>query len=118
MTQYHEPPTELEPADRDIARALNSLKEEIEAVDWYHQRAAVCADDELRKILLHNRDEEIEHAAMALEWCRRVIPELDAVLRTYLFSEGSITELESAGQGPEQATPPGKLGIGNLAPSR
>lgn len=68
--------------------------EEIEAIDWYNQRADVCEDDHLREILLHNRDEEMEHAAMALEWLRRRMPEIDEKLRTYLFTSQPITELE------------------------
>ncbi len=99
MTQYHEPVEELQGQDRDIIRALNSLKEEIEAVDWYHQRAATTDNEALRKILIHNRDEEIEHACMALEWLRRIMPKWDEELRTYLFTEGDITELEEEAEG-------------------
>ncbi len=68
--------------------------EELEAIDWYGQRIDAATDDELRQILTHNRDEEKEHAAMVLEWLRRHDPELDQHLRTYLFSEGNITQLE------------------------
>jgi hypothetical protein len=81
--------------------------EELEAADWYNQRVDACKDDELRAILLHNRDEEKEHAAMVLEWIRRNDPLFDQVLRTYLFSSGSIahveTEVRIAGSG-EQVT--------------
>ena len=68
--------------------------EEFEAIDWYGQRIDAATDDELRQILAHNRDEEKEHAAMVLEWLRRHDPELDRHLRTYLFTEGNITQLE------------------------
>ncbi len=94
MTQYHEPVNELKSKDRNIVRALASLKEEIEAVDWYHQRAASTEDDDLKSILIHNRDEEIEHAAMILEWLRRTIPAFDEELRTYLFTDEPITGIE------------------------
>ncbi len=94
MAEYHEPVGELSPKDRDIFRALNSLKEEVEAVDWYHQRVATCSDEGLKKILAHNRDEEIEHAVMTLEWLRRNMDGWDEEMKTYLFTEGEITELE------------------------
>ena len=71
--------------------AITSLIEEMEAVDWYRQRADDCDDPELKKILLHNAREELEHAAMVLEWLRRSDPETDEQLREYLFKEGSIT---------------------------
>ncbi len=82
---------------RDFHRAIVSLEEELEAIDWYAQRIEAVTDDELREILRHNRDEEKEHAAMLLEWIRRRDPALDGALRTYLFSEGSIVEREDAG---------------------
>ncbi len=91
---YHEPISELSDDARDVHRALRSLIEELEAVDWYHQRAEATKNEELRAIVLHNRDEEIEHAAMALEWLRRRLPEFDEELKTYLFAEGPITEIE------------------------
>jgi ferritin-like protein len=103
MSSYHEPVEELSQADRDIHRALNSLKEEVEAVDWYHQRAAASQDETIRSIILHNRDEEIEHACMMLEWLRRTMPEWDAALRTYLFTTAPITEVEEAATGGEGA---------------
>jgi len=123
MTQYHEPVTELAPGDRDVVRALASLKEEIEAVDWYHQRAATTENNELKAILIHNRDEEIEHAAMALEWLRRAVPAFDEQLRTYLFTEAPITEIEEDDDGEGDTDTPGNaagesgtagLGIGKL----
>ncbi|PRQ01188.1 encapsulin-associated ferritin-like protein [Enhygromyxa salina] len=92
---YHEPLERLSDKTQDVHRAIISLMEELEAVDWYNQRVDACTDDELRKILAHNRDEEIEHAAMALEWLRRRMPVFDSQLREYLFKEGSITGHEA-----------------------
>ena len=79
--------------DKTIAthQAIVSLMEELEAMDWYRQRADDCDDPELKKILLHNAREELEHASMVLEWIRRNDTELDAQLKEYLFTEGSIT---------------------------
>jgi ferritin-like protein len=88
---YHEPVEELTNETRDYHRAIVSLMEELEAVDWYNQRIDACRDDELRKILEHNRDEEKEHAAMVLEWLRRRDSVLDKHLREFLFSEGEIS---------------------------
>ena len=87
---YHEPVEELSAEARDLHRAIISLMEELEAVDWYNQRMDVCADKELRAVLKHNRDEEMEHASMILEWIRRRVPEFDKELRDYLFSEKPI----------------------------
>lgn len=83
---YHEPVEELTEATRDMHRAITSLMEELEAVDWYNQRVDACRDDELRAILAHNRDEEKEHAAMVIEWIRRNDPVMDIELRDYLFT--------------------------------
>jgi uncharacterized protein len=96
---FHESNDALTPATMDLHRALTSLMEELEAVDWYQQRVDAATDDELRAILAHNRDEEMEHAAMVLEWIRRRTPKMDEVLRTYLFTEGSIIGLEKAAEG-------------------
>jgi uncharacterized protein len=74
--------------------AVTSLMEEWEAVDWYRQRADDTEDPELKAILLHNAREELEHAAMVLEWLRRNDPDVDAQLREYLFTEGSIAHRE------------------------
>lgn len=101
MTEYHEPPEELSARDRDLHRALTSLKEEIEAVDWYGQRVSRASNPELRSVLAHNRDEEIEHACMTLEWLRRECPEWDSALRTYLFQKGPIVEIEEHAEGGE-----------------
>ena len=92
-TAYHEPVQSLSSETRDLHRAIVSLQEELEAVDWYNQRAEATAG-ELRQILLHNMGEEMEHACMLLEWVRRNHPTFDQHLRTYLFSEGSISGLE------------------------
>jgi len=94
MSDYHEPAQELDPKTRNIVRALKSLQEEVEAVEWYHQRVALTEDDQLKKIMAHNRDEEIEHACMTLEWLRRNMDAWDEEMRTYLFTKGDITELE------------------------
>ena len=90
MTQYHEPVNELSNKTRDITRALVSLKEEIEAIDWYNQRIDCTEDKELSLILSHNRDEEIEHACMTIEWLRREMDGWDKNLKAFLFSEESI----------------------------
>jgi uncharacterized protein len=88
---YHEPVDKLSPETMDFHRAVQSLIEELEAVDWYNQRVDACTDPELRKILAHNRDEEIEHAAMTLEWIRRRNATFDHELRETLFKTGPIT---------------------------
>ncbi len=84
---YHEPVEELSAKARDLHRAITSLMEELEAVDWYNQRMEACTDEELRAILEHNRDEEKEHAAMILEWIRRRDPSFDKELRDWLFTD-------------------------------
>ena len=88
---YHEPVGELSDATRDMHRAIVSLMEELEAVDWYNQRADACKDPELRAILEHNRDEEKEHAAMVLEWIRRRDDVMSKQLKEFLFSNKPIT---------------------------
>jgi ferritin-like protein len=123
MSEYHEPEAELSAHARDLHRALTSLKEEIEAIDWYNQRWEACKDETLRAVLAHNRDEEIEHACMALEWLRRNMSQWDEALHTYLFTQASITEIEEVSvQAAERvARPPGgavgsaagDLGIGS-----
>lgn len=87
---YHEPIDEISDATRDMHRAITSLMEELEAVDWYNQRANACTDPDLKAILEHNRDEEKEHAAMVLEWIRRRDATLDKQLKDYLFTTKSI----------------------------
>ena len=87
---YHEPVEELSDQTRDMHRAIVSLMEELEAVDWYNQRADACKDAELKAILEHNRDEEKEHASMVLEWIRRNDPRFSSELKDYLFTKKSI----------------------------
>ncbi|MFJ7566521.1 encapsulin-associated ferritin-like protein [Herminiimonas sp. NPDC097707] len=88
---YHEPIDKLSAETMDMHRAITSLMEELEAVNWYNQRVDAATDPELKKILAHNRDEEKEHAAMVLEWIRRRDPKMDKELRNALFKEGPIT---------------------------
>ncbi|HWA49273.1 MAG TPA: encapsulin-associated ferritin-like protein [Dongiaceae bacterium] len=95
----HEPAEKLSAATIDRHRAIVSLMEELEAVDWYDQRLEAATDPELREILRHNRDEEKEHAAMVLEWLRRHDPVLDKQLRTYLFSTDDILKVEEKAEG-------------------
>ena len=87
---YHEPINELSDATRDMHRAITSLMEELEAVDWYNQRVDACKDQELKGILEHNRDEEKEHAAMVLEWIRRRDPAFEGHLKDFLFTDKQI----------------------------
>jgi ferritin-like protein len=95
-TTFHESEEHLQPTTRDMHRAIVSLMEELEAIDWYQQRVDAAGDEELREILRHNRDEEKEHAAMVLEWIRRRDPGFDEVLRTYLFTKGPVTAVEAS----------------------
>jgi ferritin-like protein len=120
----HEPAELLDAAVVDRHRAISSIMEELEAVDWYDQRVSATSNADLAEVLAHNRDEEKEHAAMTLEWLRRNDPTLDHHLRTYLFTDADILEEEhtaehGAGDAPpsEGATAPsgdGSLGIGSL----
>jgi uncharacterized protein len=116
---YHEPVSELSTQTREIHRAIATLMEELEAVDWYQQRVDVTGDEELKAILAHNRDEEIEHAVMALEWLRRQLDKFDEQLRLYLFTSDPITHIEDAAdegsvQSGLQAGLHRDLGVGNL----
>ena len=88
---YHEPIAELSDETRDMHRAITSLMEELEAVDWYNQRVDACKDADLKKILAHNRDEEKEHAAMVLEWIRRRDDFFAGQLKEFLFTDKPIT---------------------------
>jgi uncharacterized protein len=97
---YHEPIELLSEETRNKHRALVSLIEELEAIDWYQQRAEACADASLKAVLLHHRDEEIEHAMMNLEWLRRHDPVLDRNAKRYLFTDRPITEIEDATDAP------------------
>lgn len=103
---YHEPIEELSDATRDMHRAIESLMEEFEAVDWYNQRVDACKDKDLKAILEHNRDEEKEHAAMVLEWIRRKDPKMDEFLKEFLFKSGSITQAEEEGKAEQPAAKP------------
>lgn len=94
-TTLHEPAGRLRDATIELHRALVSLQEELQAVDWYRQRVDACRDDALRAILAHNMDEEIEHAAMLLEWLRRHDANFARRFDGYLYSEGSITAIEA-----------------------
>jgi ferritin-like protein len=130
----HEPEARLTTDTIDRHRALTSIQEELEAVDWYAQRVDATDDADLAAVLAHNRDEEKEHASMTLEWLRRHDPVLDRHLRTYLFTTGSIldieVEAEAAGEdavgvevarvGEAAATGAagGSLGIGSLKGGR
>jgi uncharacterized protein len=93
-TSLHEPSDQLQTHTIDMHRAIRSLMEELEAVDWYRQRADATDDKTLKEIMLHNAREELEHASMVLEWLRRHDTEFDQMLRTYLFKDGDITEHE------------------------
>ena len=113
----HEPAEKLSGGTIDRHRAIVSVMEELEAVDWYDQRVDATGDTGLAAILAHNRDEEKEHMAMTLEWLRRHDPALDEHLRTYLFTSGSIVGLEEeaeGGGGEGGGAGDGSLGIGSL----
>ncbi len=94
-------------------RALRSLIEELEAVDWYAQRVDASDDEELAAVLAHNGDEEKEHACMVLEWIRRRDPKFDESLRRFLFQSGPIAALEEKGSA-ERETPRNPTGNGSL----
>jgi len=112
----HEDAKALGSAVIDRHRAIASLMEELEAIDWYDQRIAATEDKELETVLKHNRDEEKEHAAIALEWLRRHDPTLDANLRKYLFSDQPLQALvaEEKIDPPAPVAPEGHLDIGDL----
>ena len=117
---YHEPLELLSEDTRNLHRAIVSLCEELEAVDWYQQRAEACSDAELRGVLVHNKNEEIEHAMMNLEWIRRHSEVFDANIKTYIGSKGPILEVEkqqtegAAGGGGPAPGNASSLGIGSL----
>lgn len=119
---FHEPRELLTQKTMDMHRAIVSLIEELEAIDWYQQRAEACADPALREILLHNKNEEIEHALMTLEWIRRHDSAFDANARVYLFTEQPITTIEgknevsgNSGEVPsDSSSSRGCLAIGSL----
>jgi hypothetical protein len=111
---FHESESALEPETKDRHRAIVSLMEELEAIDWYDQRVDAVGDGELRDILAHNRDEEREHAMMLLEWLRRKAPGFAEQMRTYLNSEGPIVAVEAAAESAGEGAGDGSLGIGSL----
>lgn len=115
---FHEAVEVLSSETQDRHRAIVSIMEELEAVDWYDQRIDAATDPELKALLEHNRDEEKEHACMLLEWLRRRDPVWDENMRRYLFTEGSILAIEEAAEaeheGPASAGGGGSLGIGSL----
>jgi ferritin-like protein len=118
----HEPAELLSGETRNLHRALVSLIEELEAIDWYQQRADACTDAALKAVLLHNRNEEVEHGTMTLEWLRRNDATFDKFLRRYLFKEADIIAIEEAADQEEEeaggdgaASPSdGSLGIRSL----
>jgi hypothetical protein len=110
----HEPEDRLSAQAIDRHRAIVSIQEELEAVDWYDQRVEATDDPDLASVLAHNRDEEKEHAAMTLEWLRRNDPVLDRHLRTYLFTSGPITAIEAAAEGTGAGQGGESLQIGRL----
>jgi hypothetical protein len=116
---YHESEDKLTPQTQDKHRALTSMMEELEAVDWYDQRVDAATDPELKQILAHNRDEEKEHFVMLLEWYRRRDPKLSGELQERLFTSGSIVAQEQADKGAggavaEAVETEGSLAIGSL----
>jgi ferritin-like protein len=116
-TGFHEAADDLRPETKDRHRAVVSLQEELEAIDWYTQRIDAAGDVDLREILRYNRDDEKEHAAMLLEWVRRQDPVWDEELRRYLFTDGPIAGLapEEGAGGEDTAAASPSLGVGSLA---
>ncbi len=118
----HEPTELLSEPTRNMHRAITTLIEELEAVDWYNQRAEACSDPELASVIRHNQREEIEHAMMTLEWIRRQNPDIDAAFRRFLDKTGPIVSLEKEEGGDESGKSAAKpavsvapsLGIGSL----
>ncbi len=95
----HAPRERLKPHTIAMHQAIVSLMEELEAADWYSQRADDCDDAALKEILLHNMHEEVEHASMLIEWLRRNDKTFAKQLRTYLFSKGNILHVEEKAEG-------------------
>ena len=112
---FHEDESKLSVHLMDRHRAIVSIMEELEAVDWYDQRVEATTDPALAEILAHNRDEEKEHAAMTLEWLRRHDAKWDANLHTYLFTDEDVLEVEEETEhGGGTSSNSGDLGIGSL----
>jgi ferritin-like protein len=112
--QYHESPQQLSPAALDRHRALMSLAEELEAIDWYDQRIEATGDVTLAEILRHNRDEEKEHASMVLEWLRRNDTIFDEVLKRYLFTGADVAKLEESAEPTPASDADESLSVGAL----
>ncbi len=104
-SEYHEPRDQLSEASIDLKRAIDSMREELEAVDWYRQRMQAATDPELRAILDHHQREEVEHFAMLLEWCRRNDGDFEEQLREYLFTERPILAVEKASETSDAGAP-------------
>jgi|SRR5436309_1150905 len=112
---YHEPLDLLPEETRNMHRAIVSLIEELEAIDWYQQRAEACSDPQLKDILLHNKNEEIEHATMVIEWIRRHNEHFNEMMGKYLYTEVPIAGIEkSPGTDGPAAPAPETLGIGGM----
>jgi uncharacterized protein len=112
---YHEPLELLSGETREMHRAIVSLMEELEAIDWYQQRVDVCSDPQLKDVLLHNKNEEIEHASMLMEWIRRHNDHFNEMMRKYLFTELPITGIEkAAGTDSPGVSATEALGIGSM----
>ena len=96
-----------------LHQAIVSVMEEIEAVDWYRQRADDAEDETLKALLLHNMREEMEHASMLLEWIRRHDEDFARHMKTYLFTEKPILEIEDRGKtAATGGAKPGRSGAG------
>lgn len=92
---FHEDRKDMSEKALDIKRAMDSVKEELEATDWYNQRIEACTDENLKRILIHNANEEKEHTAMLIEWLRQNDKDLDKEFQEYLFSkEKDLTKIE------------------------
>ncbi|MBN2168559.1 MAG: ferritin [Actinobacteria bacterium] len=91
---YHESPELIGEEGTDYHRAIVSLIEELEVIDWYQQRIDATNNAELPRILEHNRDEEKEHASMILEWIRRKDDVSSGELKEYLFTKADLLDLE------------------------
>lgn len=89
---FHEDVADLSDETKDMHRAIVSLMEELEAIDWYNQRVDACKDPELKALLIHNRDEEKEHAAMVMEWVRRHDTTFSGYMEEYLFSKKELAK--------------------------
>ena len=112
---YHEPLELLSGETREMHRAIVSLMEELEAIDWYQQRADASSDPQLKDVLLHNKNEEIEHASMVMEWIRRHNDHFNEMMRKYLFTEQPITGIEkAAGTDSPGTSATETLGIGSM----